>query len=250
MNETKKLLGCAIGLLLALSGRAEVRIFIQDTNGVAWLNYQCTAAESVRAFALDVSVDQGQIIAITNFFRGPSTPAATGYGIFPASFRDHLAIDAGTTINWASPDYSPLANVADNPAATLPGLYSGGVTLEFGALWDPTVPGAAPGPTGTLCALQLSQPATVSVVANTVRGGIVSAVPGTILNPVFISAMVGPAVTSASVQNGRMTLLFQGGQLQSAPSINGPWTDTGDFSGNHIESLGTAQTKFYRVRGP
>src|SRR5579859_3818756 len=125
-----------IGLLLSATGRAEVRVFVQDSNSLALIKYECTGGELVRAFALDVSVDQGQIIGISNFLRGPSTAGATGYGIFPASFRDHLAAGAGTNVNWAASDYTPLAVPADAPADTLPGLNSSGVTLEFAGLWD------------------------------------------------------------------------------------------------------------------
>src|SRR5690242_7617903 len=116
------------------------------------------------------------------FFRGPGSAQATGYGIFPASFRDHLA-GTGSDIDWSSSDYAPLADVTDSPGDTLPGLNSSGVTLELGGLWDPTVAGASPGPSGTLCALQLSQPARVSVSANLTRGGVISAFPGTLITP-------------------------------------------------------------------
>lgn len=249
MIETKKLLALVIGLALPFWGRAEVRVFIQDSNGVALVKYECTAGEVVRAFALNVSVDQGSIIGISDFFRGPGSAQATGYGIFPASFRDHLA-GSGADIDWSSSDYTPLADVTDSPADTLAGLNSSGVTLELGGLWDPTVEGASPGPSGTLCALQLSQSARVSVSANLARGGVVSAFAGTLITPVFVSGIVGPSVTSATLQNGVMTILFRGGQLQSAPSADGPWTDTGDLSGNHVESVGSNPARFFRVRSP
>jgi hypothetical protein len=250
MIDTKKLLALITGMLLAISGRAEVRVFIQDSNGVALVKYQCTAGEIVRAFALNVSVDQGHIIGVSDFFRGPGTAESTGYGIFPASFRDHLAA-AGINVDWSSSDYTPLAVVTDSPADTLPGLNSTGVTLELGGLWDPNVPSAVPGPAGTLCSLQLSQPARVSVAANLSRAGVVSAFAANVIAPVFISSVVGnPTVTSATLQNGLMTILFQGGQLQTAPSVDGPWTDTGDVSGDHVENLGASSTRFYRVRSP
>jgi hypothetical protein len=237
-------------LLLGFSSRGEVRIFVQDSNGVALVEYQCTAGELVRAFALDVSVDRGQILGVSGFFRGDSKTGATGYGIFPASFRDHINVGTGTNIDWSTSGYTPLAVPADSPGDTLPGLNSSGVTLELGALWDPTVPAAAPGPAGTLCALTLSQPAQVSVAANVSRGGVVSAFPDLVITPVFIGTPVGPWITSAIIQNGLMNVLFNGGELQSATSVLGPWNDTGDVSGNHSESFGTNRTRFYRVRSP
>jgi hypothetical protein len=244
-----KPLGLLVFLVQSLGAQAEVRVFVQDSNGAACINYECTAGEVVRAFALDVSVDRGQITGLTNFFRGESKAGATGYGIFPASFRDHITVDAGTNINWDVSEYTPLAVVADAPKGTLPGLNSVGVTLELGALWDPTVAAAMPGPSGTLCVLNLSRGANVSIAPNLIRGGVVSAIPGSVISTVFAGAMVGPAVTSANVSNSIMTILFQGGELQTATSVTGQWTNTGNASGSFTEPIQTNQIKFYRVRG-
>ena len=246
--DMKKHLGLLLGFVFVVCARAEVHVFVQNSNGVALVNYECTAGEVVRAFALDVSVDRGEIIGISNFFRGESKAGSTGYGIFPASLRDHIPIGTGTNIEWNASDYTPLASVGDLPGGTLPGLNSSGVTLEFGGLWDPTIVAAIPWVTGTLCALTLSQAANVSVAANVGRGGVVSAIPGSSLTPVFSSGLVGPAIISATLENGVMNIVFQGGQLQSAASADGQWTNTGDVSGNHIEPIGTNQIKFYRVR--
>jgi hypothetical protein len=240
----------SLGALLALAVRADVRVFIENSNGVALVEYQCTAGESIRAFALNISVDRGTIVGISGFVRGPSTAAAPGYGIFPASFRDHLQAGDGTNVDWSVKDYSPLAASTDAPDDTLSGLGSNGVTLEFGALWDPTVPEAAPKPTGTLCTLSLSQPANVSVSANVSRGGVVGVFAGVGFTSVFTGVAIGPSIVKATLGNGGMTLLFNGGELQTAPQPSGPWTDTGDSSGTHNEPLGTNQTRFYRVRGP
>ena len=250
MIKRKLEMGLLVGMLLCASARAEVLVSIRDTNGVAWLQYKCTAGELVRAFALDISVDRGQIVGISDFFRGESKAGATGYGIFPASFRDHLVVGSGTNIDWSESDYTPLAVVGDSPTDTLPGLNSAGVTLEFGGLWDPTVAAAMPGPSGTLCALQLSQPANVSVAANVSRGGVVSAFSETAIQPVFVGAPVGPAIISATLEYGLMVVVFKGGELQTATSIDGPWLDTGDLSGIHLDPVGTNQMKFYRVRSP
>ena len=233
--------------LLAFAARGEVRVFVQNTNGLANINYQCTAGEVVRSLALDVTVDQGQILAISNYFRGPSTAAATGYGIFPASFRDNVTVTSGSNANWTVAGYSPLAVVSDAPAGTLPGLNSSGVTLEFGALWDPTVAAAAPSASGTLCTLQLSQTANVSVAANASRGGILAAPSDVTITPRFFPALVGPAITSATLLNGVVTVQFQGGELESAPSVNGPWVGTGNTSGVYTQSVGSATANFYRV---
>ena len=100
-------------------GRGDVRVSVQGTNGLVNLNYQCTAGETVRSFALDVTVDRGLIVGVTNYLRGVSTAATRGYGIFPASFRDNIIPSSGTNADWSVTSYSPVAFPADNPAGTL-----------------------------------------------------------------------------------------------------------------------------------
>src|SRR5438128_1870131 len=103
----------ALNCLLAASALAEVRVFVQEENMVASVKYECTGGEVVRAFGLNVTVDHGQIIGVSNYFKGESTAAARGYGIFPAAFRDHITVGSGTNINWDVPGYAPLAVVGD-----------------------------------------------------------------------------------------------------------------------------------------
>jgi len=237
-----------IGLFLpALVARASVQVFVQTTNGLACIRYQCTGGEVVRSFALDVTVDRGQILGITNYFRGPCTATAQGYGIFPAAVRDQLTVSSGSNANWSVTGYSPLAVVADNPGATLAGLNSSGVTLEFCALWDSAVPAAFPPASGMLCALQLSQTAIVTVTTNAARGGIVAAPRDVPINAQFTGALVGPAITQATASHGVMTILFQGGELETAPRLTGAWTGTGNTNGVYAEAIGTNTTKFFRV---
>ena len=190
MARTKTHLRLLLGVLLSISAKAEVRVFVQDTNGIALIKYECTAGELVRAFALDVSVERGTITKISGFFRGVGNVRATGYGIFPASLRDHLQMNS-TNIDWRAADYTPLANPSDCPKDTLPGLGSNGVTLEFGGLWDPTMFSAIPKGAGTLCSLRLSQPANVSVKANKRRGGVLSAISGVTIHTTFAGSPVG-----------------------------------------------------------
>src|ERR1035437_1874834 len=234
-------------LLLALSASANVLVFVQATNGLACIDYECSAGEGVRAFALDVTLDQGQSLGITNYFTGPSTAAAQGYGMFPASFRDSVAVYSGTNADWNASGYNPVAVVADNPGGTLPGLHSSGVTLELCAIWDPAVPAAIPPSRGTLCALQISQTANVTVAANLSRGGIVAAPPSVTLTSQFTGALVGPAITRAKLTNGIMTILFQGGELESATMAGGPWPRTANTSGIYTETIGAFPARFYRV---
>ena len=72
---------------LAASASASVRVFVEDLNGKAWIKYQCTGGETVRTFALDVTVDKGRIIGVTNFLRGPGTAASN-----PAALMNSTAV--------------------------------------------------------------------------------------------------------------------------------------------------------------
>ncbi len=228
--------------------RADINVFVQDQNGVAWLRYACTAGEEVRGFALNVQVDRGNLVGVTNFFVGPSRVGATGYGLFPSSYRDNVVLLGGTSPDWTSPKYSPVADTADIPSDTLPGLGSNGVTLEFGALWDPTQPLAAPAQTGILCALLLSQPAQVTVSSNASRGG-VTAVNSDVAPVVsFGGGAVGPLIIDSHWSGTTIHVSFHGGELQTAPTVKGPWTGTGNSSGTYAEdSLGQV-AKFFRVQ--
>jgi hypothetical protein len=237
-----------LGLLLTLnSTHAAVRVFVQSTNGLAAINYQCTAGERVRAFALDVTVDRGQIVGVTNYFRGLSSASNQGYGVFPASFRDNVIVASGTNADWSAPAYSPLAVPADDPVGTLPGLNSSGVTLEFAALWDPASSASAPPSSGTLCALQLTTTANVTVGPNLSRGGLVAAPVDVQLIPQFSGALVGPAILRTAVTNSTLTVIFQDGELESAVAIKGPWVGSGNTSGIYIEPISSAAARFFRV---
>ena len=236
----------ALGMLTV--SRADVNVFVQDGNGVAWLRYACTAGEEVRGFALNVQVDRGAIVGITNFLVGPSQVGATGYGIFPSSFRDNIVLQGGTTPVWTSPGYSPVAKVADSPSDTLPGLGSSGVTLEFGALWDPNQPLAAPASTGILCALLLSQPAEVTLSPNISRGGVV--VVNSDIAPLisYGGGAVGPLITGSHWSGSSVHITFNGGELQSAPTATGPWIGTGNTSGSYSETPANQKAKFFRIQ--
>lgn len=247
-----KCIAVAGSCLFALSAWAEVRVYVEDVQGVAWLRYQCTAGELVRAFALDVAVDRGTIRGVSDYHRGESTAGARGYGVFPASFRDRLTVTGGTNVNWEAERYSPVAAAADAPSGTLPGLNSSGVTLEFGALWDPSVPAAVPGTSGTLCAIHLSKTASVSLAANSLRGGIVPASADATIRAVFVGARVeaSPVITDTFLAHGILTVQFRGGELETAPAVTGPWTGTGSSGGQNAESVAIGESRFFRVRRP
>jgi hypothetical protein len=168
--------------------------------------------------------------------------------MFLTSLRDHLLVAGGPPWDWNSPDYSPLASTADFPDDTLAGVGSTGVTLEFAALWDAGVSTAGPAPEGTLCTLEISEPAMVTVSANASRGGVLSATPGETVNSVFAPAWVVPVrVLDVSVVNESVTVRFSGGELQTASSLDGEWAGTGDTDGDYTEVVLNGSARFYRV---
>ena len=227
---------------------AVVSVFVRDLGGSVRLEYKCSDGELLRSFALDLSVDRGRILAVRDYFRGESTAAAQGYGIFPASLRNQVLGGDNFDLDWASPDYTPLASFVDSPADTLPGLGSEGVTLEFAALWDVQVAAARPREQGLLCTLEISEPAWVTVTPNASRGGVVSARPGDLISTRFTKAYATPVtILEVSVQGDTVTVRFSGGELQTATAPDGQWSGTGDSDGEYTDSLQGAKARFYRV---
>jgi hypothetical protein len=63
-----------------------------------------------------------------------------------------------------------------------------------------------------------------------------------------VISVAKPNVTSAIVTGGNITILWvNAGTLESAPTILGPWTSTGDRDGSFTEPT-TGSMKFYRVK--
>ncbi len=168
-----KAMGILAMLLLASSASATVTVSaLLGEDGLVAINYVTTDAEPVRAFALDIAVDAGEIIAVSDFIRGESTMEQPGYGIFPASFSAAITVDpiTGQVADWDLDAYTPLAD--PNHPGALGGLGTAGVTLEMGALY--AAPEAAPLLFGTLCKLELTDPsASLFIDLNIIRGGIV-----------------------------------------------------------------------------
>jgi hypothetical protein len=78
---------------------------------------------------------------------------------------------------------------------------------------------------------------------------VVSAEPGASLAAVFAGAPVDPAVivTGIALTNGIVTISFQGGELESAPALTGPWTGTGDSTGTYTNSVTGVSANYFRV---
>jgi len=151
------------------------------------INYSCSASENVRAFALEVSVDNGfKIASVFDYNRGESNASKPGYGIFPGSFRTALN---PADINWSEPNYGPVASTTD-PDAAGTGVGTNKVILEMGSLYvgDANKPASS----GTLCRLVIdpNRPCTpadcnLTFTVNALRGGVVLA-DGTAVTPTVV----------------------------------------------------------------
>jgi len=81
------------------------------------INYICSAGERVRAFAIEVNIDNGFVFSkISDYNTGESgtvAPKKLGYGIFPGKFRD--VINPADPC-WTDGNYMPIAPNTDTDA--------------------------------------------------------------------------------------------------------------------------------------
>jgi hypothetical protein len=169
----KKILLVIAMLIIAAPVLATVSVTAMDKgSGVVEVRYNCSAAEKVRAFALDINVDSGAVISnIRDFNRGESKVPGGGYGIFPAKFADYINVNPPGP-NWADTRYTPVARTTD--PNTQSGLGTGAITVELGTLYvDPNSPGTS----GLLFRLDVNgngaSDCNLSIATNNTRGGIV-----------------------------------------------------------------------------
>ncbi|MCK4913457.1 MAG: hypothetical protein KAS69_02530 [Planctomycetes bacterium] len=145
--------------LFAAPAMAAVDITCSDDgSGVVTVSWDKNAEPNmVRAFALDITVDNGATITAVN-------DVNVDYGIYPGS----IVIVGGAVTE----DGSPVADVNDGPAGTtLPGLDSNGVTVEMGSLY--VGDGNKPDASGDLFTFTVDGDCNVTIVENVVRGGVV-----------------------------------------------------------------------------
>jgi len=163
-------------LLFSSVASAKVYITVEPSGKTATIQY-VTDGEHVRAFALDITVDQGVIVDINDFMRGESTKEKPGYGIFPANFARRITVnpDTGDVTPWDIKDYTPVADPCDPGALPKSGLGTYGITVEMGALYYPPDDSSinAPPTQGKLFKLILSEQAKLTIKLNEARGGIV-----------------------------------------------------------------------------
>lgn len=157
----KKIVFVLVVLLFAAPVLAEVVITaaqVGDTNQVT-ISYEVTAPDVnlPRAFGLDITVSDGNIIACVPAMVGECNDFLQGYGIFPGTIQ----IDAGGNVT----DYgNPVSDVL--PA--LDGLDSNGITIELGSLY---VGSNWPDASGLLCTITVTADCNVTIEGNAARCG-------------------------------------------------------------------------------
>lgn len=162
----KKIVAILVVFMVAAPVLAEVAVTATDEGeGVVAIAY--TSDVNVSAFALDITVTDGNIVGISDYFAGDCNATEKGYGIFPGNFKRYI-----NPINpwWEDSRYTPVGYVDDYPGDTQPGLGSNGITVEMGALYEP---GNQPALSGTLCKVTVNKNATLCVTANEIRGKVV-----------------------------------------------------------------------------
>jgi len=163
----RKIFFALVVVMLATPGWATVTITATDLGaGVIAIDYSSDETELVRAFALDITVDNGAIDAINDFLVGDDN---NGYGIFPGNFSRYIVVDpvTGEVVDWGPADYTPVAD--GNDPGALSGLGTNGITIEMGSLYDTK----APPNQGRLCTITCSEPCLLSITTNATRGNVV-----------------------------------------------------------------------------
>jgi hypothetical protein len=156
-------------VLLAAPVWAEVEITLSVEGKVVTIGYDASGeGQLVRAFALDITAVDGNIIDVNDYAIGDDSG---GYGIFPGTFASaNVVVNAttGQVDDWNVVGYSPVAPAGDPDA--LGGIGTTGVTIEMGSLYDT----AGPDTTGVLCTITVDENATeVCVTSNAIRGNVV-----------------------------------------------------------------------------
>jgi hypothetical protein len=170
----RKIALVAVMLMLAAPALARVDITCTNDGNEVTISYSVVGEPNkIRAFALDISVSDGNIVGIKDFKTGVSVVGDKGYGIYPYSFDQVITLDGnGVPTNWGDAGYTPLAQ--DDYKGALGGLDTNGITIEMGSLYDPANPTDAPDNSGDLCTIIVSDECTVSISENQTRGGVVS----------------------------------------------------------------------------
>lgn len=166
----KKMILVLAVLLIASPTLADVTITATypGSGDIVSIGFVNADAAKVRAFALDISVTDGNIVAISN--------ANAEYTIYPGS----IEIDD---------DGNPVSDGLPICSAVYPGTEAGlgtdAITIEMGSLYD----GDAPAQSGKLIDIQVDSNCDVALALNAIRGGVVMEDPA--LSPTVVLVGVG-----------------------------------------------------------
>lgn len=155
----KKFSLIAVVLLLATPALAEVLITCDIVDDQVTVSYD-SGSDTVRAFALDITVSAGTITAVD-----PTVDYDPNYNIYPGSIVivDGEVTDSGT----------PVGSTDDHPD-TLGGIDTDGITIEMGALYAPPIDENGPPSSEQLLVFTISDTgASVTITENEARGGVV-----------------------------------------------------------------------------
>jgi hypothetical protein len=171
----KKLVALLIIVAVAMPAMAATTVTCAQVGSTAafTVSYAYTTGTSFpRAFALDISTNLGSFSAVTPTISGESLSTAKGFGIFPGT----IAIDTAGNVTSVG---TPVAPQSDLPSGTQPGLGASSMTIELGSLYAVTA--AKPDNSGVIVTVTMSglapgtaiKTATITIAANTARGGLV-----------------------------------------------------------------------------
>ena len=153
----KKIIVTLVVLLLTAPAWADVTITATDVGGgVVEITYDSNEASLIRAFALDITVNDGNIVDVND-------DVNADYDIYPGSIQ----IDGAGNITDAG-----SAVCSDAYPGTLGGLGTNGATIEAASLYEAGVD-PAPAASGLLLKLTVSEDCTLTIAENAIRGGIV-----------------------------------------------------------------------------
>jgi hypothetical protein len=231
----RRILLIAAMLLPLTSAMAAVTITAVDEGhsaigGVehATIRIEYSADVNIRAFALDINVDNGTNIgdSIRDFNTGESIAPTKGYGIFPSRFRDF--IDPQNP-NWGDGNYMPVT-AWDEPGAQNTGLGWPKMIVELGTLYSGDA--NQPDKSGTLFRFDVNSEGAsdcyLRIASDDLRGGVVdedaAGVTPATNSPLYIQFLVPPdAPTSitypASDHSGRFTVSW-------VPAVTGGTADS------------------------
>ena len=157
----KKIVFILVLLLLTAPAWATVTIDanqVGDTNEVE-ITY-VSDGNLPRAFGLDITVTDGNIVAVIAAMEGECTATVRGFGIFPST----IVINDQVTPPVISFAGTPLSTV--QPA--LGGLDTNGVTIEAGSLYqEPNAPDLS----GVICTIVVTKSCIVRIAGNAARCG-------------------------------------------------------------------------------